>query len=468
MKKQNSIFYKIFASTTVVLFLISIVIYGLVLLMFPSAYIHTLEVKNTDLTNKLIAAVEHVNTEKELKILINTFEKTYGISSYVEGMDSQSLLASNDLQDIEPSSLQIYNRKKGKLDIFVDDDKYHYVHDQNIITINDTNYKLNTLFEIPATSELVTPFFLMYPLLATVIIAQSLIIAYFISRITIRPIELISKKATAIKNLDFDNNYVWQSADEFGILSDDLDEMQMKMKQVITYLEDDSYLQNQLMVEEQKQQIAILSHELNTPLTVLKMQSELLLATELDEQKKLYLERNLSKVDEITALVDQILNYKSLDEVHQININQYVKDLIETTYPDVVFKVDERVELVVVGTPVYISRVLSNIVGNAVKYNWGQKPIKIIIEKDRLRVKNNHHPNLMFDKEKLLKPYVRANTDKSITGDGLGLFICKRICMLTGYNFDVEAKNGEFIAAVQVSSSSSTTNITDDTQSLEF
>ncbi len=468
MKNRNSIFYKIFASTTVVLFLISIVIYGLILAMFPGSYIHSLETKNEELTKKLISATEQVENENELEILINTFEKTYGISTYVESMDNQVLLTSNDLDEIEPDNLKAYDRQAGKLDIFVQGDKYHYVHEQNIVTIEGTNYKLNTLFEIATTSELIMPLVLMYPILATIIVVQSLIIAYVVSRITIIPIDVITKKSTAIKNLDFDNQFSWKSTDEFGVLSNNLDEMQMKMKHVITHLEDDSYLQNQLMAEEQKQQIAILSHELNTPLTVLKMQSELLLATESDEQKRLYLERNLSKVDEITGLVDQILNYKSVDEIHQLNINNLVHELIKTTYHEATFEVDERAELVIYGSAVYVSRLLSNIVGNAVKYNWDQQPIKIIIEQDRICVSNNHHPNLKFDKEKLLKPYFRANTDKSISGDGLGLFICQRICMLTGYHLDVEAINGQFITTVRINSIDSVSNSTADTQPLEF
>lgn len=152
----------------------------------------------------------------------------------------------------------------------------------------------------------------MYPVLAAVILLQAIFISYIISRITIRPIRSISEKAHAITSLDFDNDYSWQSNDEFGMLSVDLDEMQEKMKQVITHLEDDSYLQNKLALEEQKQQIAILSHELNTPLTVLKMQTELMILSEENEKKKKYLERNLKKVDEITALVDDILNYKTV------------------------------------------------------------------------------------------------------------------------------------------------------------
>lgn len=50
--------------------------------------------------------------------------------------------------------------------------------------------------------------------------------------------------------------------------------------------------------------------------------------------------------------------------------------------------------------------------------------------------------------DKILKPYVRANLDNRIKGEGLGLFICSRICTLNGFKLEVFVRDGNFISQV--------------------
>lgn len=454
MKKSNSLFYKVYASTLVILLFISLFIFAVILELYPMAYINSIERRTQAIAEQLITQSQKVSSIDEMKSIMDDHEQHHNISAYVETSDGQMVANSSNLNlaDINNYVLQASEDNIVSLDNNIN--SYQYIVYPNLITINDVDYKLFTFSEIPKKTDIIQPFVIMYPMLAVIIFIQTFIIAYFISRITIRPIETITKKAHAITNLDFDNDYSWNSNDEFGILSNDLDEMQYKMKQVINYLEDDSYLQNQLMLEEQKERISILSHELNTPLTILKMQSELLLQVESDSKKQMYLERNIRKVDEITKLVDQVLNYKVLEDSSSIDVAAFLSEIIETNYENAIISLEVRDILVVDMSELYLSRLLTNLISNAIKYNYGNEPIKIVISHNTIKVQNKHHPQLDFDKERLLKPYVRANTVNEIRGQGLGLYICKRICTLNDFIFDVSSNDLVFTALIKFESAS--------------
>ncbi len=448
MKRHNSLSYKIFSASTLVLFFSSLILYGFILLAFPTAYNKANEANNAFATREFIHNLTYVNNKQDLDKLIQWTEQTYNIVIVISDLNQQPIATSSQIAGFDTNNIEITELSENDITIKYANITTNYIFEENSITYDGHQHLLVTASEISTKQDLIRPFMLMYPVLAAVILLQSVIISFIISRITIKPISTITKKAHAITNLDFDNDYSWHSNDEFGMLSSDLDEMQGKMKQVITHLEDDSYLQNKLALEEQKEQIAILSHELNTPLTVLKMQTELLMISEQDQKKQKYLDRNLKKVDEITAIVDDILNYKSVEEKTTIHVNSFIQELIDTDYANTVFLIDFRSDVYVETSPIYLGRLLKNILNNAIKYDTSSNPIRIIIKGESIRVLNAHHPELNFNREQLFKPYVRANTDKTIEGQGLGLYICKRISMLNGYHFDVQAANGIFTTIV--------------------
>ncbi|WOO89397.1 HAMP domain-containing sensor histidine kinase [Mollicutes bacterium LVI A0078] len=448
MKRHNSLSYKIFIASTLVLFFSSLILYGFILLAFPTAYNKANEANNAYATREFIHNLTYVDNVEDLNKLIQWTEQTYNIVIIIMDLNHNPIAKSSQISDFELDKIEVLETTENKISVKYANITSDYIFEENSITYNGNQHLLVTASEISAKQDLIRPFMLMYPVLVAVILLQAIIISYIISRITIRPIRTISEKAHAITSLDFDNDYSWQSNDEFGMLSVDLDEVQEKMKQVITHLEDDSYLQNKLALEEQKQQIAILSHELNTPLTVLKMQTELMIQSEENEKKKRYLERNLKKVDEITLLVDDILNYKTVEDKHAIHVNSFIQELIDSDYGNSVFLIDFQDDVFIEASPIYLGRLLKNVLNNAIKYNIGTNPIRIVVKDETIRVSNVHHPKLNFNREQLFKPYVRANTDKSIEGQGLGLYICKRISMLSGYHFDVQAVNGIFTTIV--------------------
>ncbi|WOO87583.1 HAMP domain-containing sensor histidine kinase [Mollicutes bacterium LVI A0039] len=448
MKKQTSLFYRVFVSSTTILFLISFTIIALIYLLFPAAYTETIIEQNAFYTNQLLEEARDVETVNEMHVLINAYEQLYGISTYIENEQKGTKLVSADFQMATIELVDWEKERDNLIEILTTTGSSRYIIDKNVINIDSEQFVLYTTTKLDNTQTIMKPFVQMSPFIAVICFIQALGVSYFVSRQILKPIKVLSKKATAITNLDFDNELSWNSNDEYGELSENLDEMQAKMKQVISHLEDDAYLRNQLALEEQKEKIAILSHELNTPLTVLKMQLELLINSEADENKLVYLNKNITKVDEITKLVDQILDYKCLDDVEIIEIGSFVRDLVETNYPrsDIELIIEDTREVEV--SPMYLSRLLMNLINNAIKYNYQNQKIIIQINANSLKISNHHHPKFVLDKNQIFRPYVRGTNDKKIAGEGLGLYICKRICALNQFVIDVESTDQIFTAVV--------------------
>lgn len=448
-RKHKSIFVKNFAVSVFTLCLTNLIIFGLIFLIYPISYRNSIDKYYVDLTNQLIVELESIDSQVEVEQKFESYEHQSKLSAIL--VDSNK----NIIGEVESAKVigldAITSVSKGYKTIKSENDGHpvQYLVINNVIEHNSEKYQLYTMAAVSSTRELFYPFVYMSPLIIVAVIIQALIIALIVSRYSLKPIKLLSKKAHAITFLDFENDYKWNSDDEYGELSTDLDIMQEKMEQVISRLEDDNYLNNQLVIDENKEQISILSHELNTPLTILRMQNELLLTQDLNEQTIDYIKRNLRKVDEIADLVDTILNYKALEVAEKVKVSDVVIAMLESKsiYKNVKFEIKNEITVNV--APIYLKRIISNLLTNAVKYNHQDQQIIVTLKGSDFIVRNNHSPELHFEKS-LMRPYVRGDNSAEEVGQGLGLYICDRICTLNKFRFEVNAENQIFIARVKL------------------
>ncbi len=90
--------------------------------------------------------------------------------------------------------------------------------------------------------------------------------------------------------------------------------------------------------------------------------------------------------------------------------------------------------------PLLADSLVSNLVGNAVKYNYTGGKISVIISDKKIQVSNTS--NLPpIDPELLFKRFNKNNTI-SDNSTGLGLAIVKKICDTYGLNIKYHAKEG--------------------------
>jgi signal transduction histidine kinase len=205
------------------------------------------------------------------------------------------------------------------------------------------------------------------------------------------------------------------------------------------------------MQEGQKQMIVDISHELQTPLTIIKgelgfLQKELPNSKELFEFEK--------SIDKISKFIYDLLNLTKLEanqivfKNEKINLSDVLKNLLEyfsVLLKDNHIKISSNItpNIFISGDKEKIEQLVTNLVSNAMKYISNDRKIIINLSSStnlaKLIVKDT---GIGIDEESL--PYifdrfyrVKNNNVQKTQGSGLGLAICKQI---------VEKHNGEIRA----------------------
>ncbi len=211
--------------------------------------------------------------------------------------------------------------------------------------------------------------------------------------------------------------------------------------------------------EEQKQMMLEMAHNLQTPLTIIKGELELL-KRDIPDNKNLYrFERSIDKISKFIYDILRLAKLESIEndfEKDSINLSELVNELVE--YFEVVteekgIKIIKDIEpdIYVLGQKEKIEEMITNIVGNATKYIDEEKEEhKIIIKlykkrkKAILTIEDNGIGINEKDLPNLFTKFYRSKDARhsEIKGTGLGLVVSKKIAEIHGGDIRVESKVG--------------------------
>jgi two-component system OmpR family sensor kinase len=179
------------------------------------------------------------------------------------------------------------------------------------------------------------------------------------------------------------------------------------------------------------------SHDMRTPLARMRFGIDTIAEEDDPVQQKRYLERLGQDVDEMTKLVEVLLDYSRLEQVMinldktPVNISKLAKTCIHNKQTDnnsLLLEAPNK-DLMVVGDSKYLSILINNVLQNAINYGKSTVHVKLYQDKDYVCISiaddgegfNDNHQDM-------LKPFVRGNAASDITkGYGMGLAIVKRI-----------------------------------------
>ena len=203
--------------------------------------------------------------------------------------------------------------------------------------------------------------------------------------------------------------------------------------------------------------IAMLTHDLRTPLTIAKLSAQMLeRKNELSPDEKSFLHRisdSLSRMDQmIRDLLDANLiraGEKLPIEIELCEMNLIVSKAIGdlTTVHGDRFRFSPKNPIEGYWSQNGIRRILENLCNNAVKYGHENAPIMIELnetnEHIELSVRNDGPPIPLADQLKLFEPFKRtesANTSKQ-KGWGLGLALVKGIAESHGGKISIQSSD---------------------------
>ena len=225
-----------------------------------------------------------------------------------------------------------------------------------------------------------------------------------------------------------------------------------------------SLYEQRRLSELQKDFVDNMTHEFKTPLTSIKLASEVLYnhpAINKDNKLKKYTGIISQQSDKLTSHIERLLDLIRSDKkfnlkFETIELSSFIKNLISNLEHELKLK-NTTVNLELPSKTIYIradkyhfNNIILNIIDNAIKYNnKNDKSINISIKENRneylLSIKDNGTGISQENLKNIFKKFYRVQKDNihDAKGFGLGLYYVKNIVKLHGWDIDVKSKLGE-------------------------
>lgn len=283
-------------------------------------------------------------------------------------------------------------------------------------------------------------------LISALLIVVAFIISLFLARRIARPIDRITKSAENLAKGDFNTTFDGRGYLEAKKLADTLTYAEKELSRVDTM---------------QRDLIANVSHDLRTPLTMLKAYAEMIrdLSGDNPVKRNEHLEIIINETDRLSAMVNDILDLSKLESGRQkleptsFGIRGKLSEIIDR------FKgVSERMGYNIHFTPdeertvccdvVKIEQVIYNLINNAINYTGDDKQVYVrqINQPDGVLIEvEDTGDGIEEEKIKLIfdKYYRSENHKREVVGTGLGLSIVKAVLKLHGYDYGVRSTLGK-------------------------
>ena len=285
--------------------------------------------------------------------------------------------------------------------------------------------------------------------IAVVVVFVALIISALLSMELTRPIARFTRAARRMAKgdftVDFKGEYTYA---EMDALAETLD-----------YAKEEIGKSDQL----QKEVLANVTHDLKTPLTMIKAYASMIqeISGDNPEKRAKHTQVIIDESDRLTALVNDILNLSKIRsgmdslKLQEFNLSEFIHTVLErfdylteTKGYTLVRDIDD--ELYTEADTEKLEQVVYNLVGNAVNYTGEDKKITVSLKKAeggkiRFSVTDTGKGIPSDEIDTIWDRYYRSTEThkRPIKGTGLGLSIVKTILVKHGFEYGVESEVGK-------------------------
>lgn len=434
---KSSIFAKTFLSIAAILMLTSLLIYGIVMIATPGQYKAETDERFTENTPRLVQQLKNSSRKDAERIIMNFCIENQAAVILQGGGENLEFG-----KETEQSSADGFSASQA-LALSIQ------------FTDSATPYTMQIVQSAKVINQMTVIFWQLLPWVVLIIFVISVIGSLFCSRILAKPVQEISRISKRMSELDMTWHCDINRTDELGVLANSLNTMAKKLNAAMTELENANY-QLQADIEKEKAQekqrrafFAAVSHELKTPITILKGQVESMIYGIGDyKNKEKHLPLALETVERMENLVKEILTVSRLTadgfqiSKRPIDLSLLVRECLDTYEPlaakktitlhsaalePVTFSVDRKL----------FEKVISNVLSNAILYSPEGETVRVTLTKEALTIENTGAQIPEDKMPDLFAPLTRVeeSRNKQSGGSGLGLYIVKTILDLHGLSY---------------------------------
>ncbi len=276
------------------------------------------------------------------------------------------------------------------------------------------------------------------------ILLVAIISGLYLSARALRPVQYMIDKTTQINASKLDERVALpKSKDEIKKLAETINLMLERIE---------------IAFQSQEKFISNASHQLLTPITILKGEFELEIKHETDPNKKIFYSSMLQEIDSLTGIIHSMLllaridsgkNILNLVETHPaeliLDLLPRLQKLAEQKQIKIKLDIIENSERSICLIDVeLVEQLFANLIENAIKYSFKDSTILIRVfwntGATKIEIEDFGRGVPETARKEIFSHFSRADTSSKIKGYGLGLSIAQKIAILHGSEIKLEDK----------------------------
>ncbi len=289
--------------------------------------------------------------------------------------------------------------------------------------------------------------FLWLLIVVVLVLAVDYMVGCFISK----PVAALNEAAHQMANLDFSTYCNIKTDDEFGELSNSLNSLADNLQQALSKLEQE-VTRERLLLNERKELVDSLSHEMKTPLGVIRAYAEGLQDENDPAKQQKYTDVIISETERMNALINTLLDLSALETgavelmPERFEFVEFVETaagrlLVDVPNADFELQYELPEEKHFIYTDkARMEQVLDNLILNARKNVRPDGILKLYltVENDSLRfsIFNQGTPIPAENMDKIWTKFYRGSRP-AYSGSGLGLAIVAQILSMQNFTYGV-------------------------------
>ncbi len=302
------------------------------------------------------------------------------------------------------------------------------------------NSVLTIITSASAAGEITDAFLGLLPYASALVSMISLLSAWLCSRLIVRPVLRLCHVSKRMAQLDMTWRCETGRSDELGILANSLNTLSQRLNQAMDKLKNanarlrEDIAASRELEKQRRDFFAAASHELKTPVTILKAQLESMALGIGDYRNhEKYLPQALATVESMEGLFQEILTIAKM-EFGIIGVgftSQSLAPILRACMAEEKkITLTERTMDESVRAPIHealFQKAISNILSNAVRHSPTGQHVAVALTEDALTVENTGVR--IAEDDPLFTPFYRADQSRNRKsgGSGLGLYLVKTI-----------------------------------------